>query len=384
MAEHRTPFMNRITDRMSLSSGSGIHKIKHTGFTISTIHFFLILSLLVVSQGYSQDNPAKNRTLYVSPGGNDAWSGSLPAPNTQQTDGPLKTLTAARDKVRHLKSTDAVAGRIQVFLRSGNYYLEQTLELTEQDAGTKDMPIVYAAYGEEAVRLIAGRPVSSFLPVTTPEILTRFKDECRGSILQADLKAQGITDFGNIVSRGFGRSLAPAGLELFFQHKPMTVARWPNTGWVTIDKVPAGPEGGKFTYTESQPGTWQKSDQIWIHGFWTHDWADSYERIKSIDPTTRTIETYPPHGIYGYSEKHRYYVLNVLEELDTPGEWYLDSSSGILYFWPPAPLTEEMPIVSMVNTIIAMRNCAYTTIQGMTLECTRGTAVEIHGGTANT
>ncbi|MBN2513494.1 MAG: right-handed parallel beta-helix repeat-containing protein [Sedimentisphaerales bacterium] len=356
---------------------------RYTGFALGPFLFFFIAALVIVPQSSSQANTTQGRSLFISLDGNDAWSGSLPGPNTQKTDGPLKTLTAARDKIRQLKSTETIAGPIHVQLRGGNYYLEQTFELAEQDAGTKASPVVYAAYGEENVRLIAGRQVGSFVPVTAPAILNRLKKDCRTSVLQTDLKAQGINDYGKTVSRGFGRPFAPAGLELFFQHKPMTLARWPNTGWVKIDKVPAGPDGGKFTYTESQPGTWQKSDQVWIHGFWTHDWADSYERIKSIDPATKTIETHPPHGIYGYSENHRYYVLNVLEELDAPGEWYLDGGSGMLYFWPPAPLTADGAIVSIVNTIISMKNCSYTTVQDMTLECSRGTAVEIHGGTGN-
>jgi hypothetical protein len=366
------PFRSQID-----SSKYGGVKKNATGFVFAVLFF-------IAPHVYSQGHYAKDRTLYVSPGGNDAWSGSLSAPNAQQTDGPMRTLTAARNRVRQLNSANTGSGPIGVLLRGGEYYLEEGLELTEQDAGTKDAPIVYAAYEKEDVRLIAGLRVGSFTPVTDTEILGRFKKECRGSILQADLKAQGITDFGILVSRGFGRSISPAGLELFFQNKPMTVARWPNTGWVNIDKVPAGPEGGKFTYTESQPDTWQNSDQIWVHGFWTHDWADTYERIKSIDPASKTIETYPPHGVYGYSENHRFYVLNVLEELDMPGEWYLDRSSGMLYFWPPASLAGDMPIVSMLNTLISMRNCSYTSIEGMTLECSRGTAVEIHGGRANT
>ena len=160
----------------------------------------------------------------------------------------------------------------------------------------------------------------------------------------------------------------------------MTLARWPNTGWLLIDTVPQGPEGGGFTYAEDRPDTWAVQEDIWVHGFWTHDWADSFEHVKSIDPATNTITTYPPHGVYGYSEKHRYYFLNVMEELDTPGEWYLDDSRGVLYLWPPASLENEMPIVSMTDTIFSLQDCSHVTFSSMTLECTRSTAVRITGG----
>ena len=57
--------------------------------------------------------------------------------------------------------------------------------------------------------------------------------------MQVDLKALGITDFGQMRSRGFGRPLTPAHCELFFGGRPMTLARWPNEGeWEHIAGYP--------------------------------------------------------------------------------------------------------------------------------------------------
>jgi hypothetical protein len=342
---------------------------------------FVLLLLLPINA--QTDSPSITH-LYVSPTGSDAWSGRPAEANAEHTDGPLQTLTAARDAVRQLKAANTVPGEIRIHLRGGTYFLDRPLELTSEDSGTETAPVMYTAYEGETVRLMGGREVHGFQPVADLDMLNRFKQECRGSILQSDLKAQGITDFGTLVSRGFGRAVAPAGLELFYRDERMTVARWPNTGWAKIAAVPNGPNGGQFTYSEETPGTWAKNDDIWVHGFWTQDWADSYERIKSIDPATKTIETHPPHGIYGYSEGHRYYVLNVPEELDSPGEWYLDRSRGVLYFWPPAPIADgEPPIVSIAESALVLNNCSYITFRGMTLEGTRGTAVRITGGVGN-
>ncbi len=38
----------------------------------------------------------------------------------------------------------------------------------------------------------------------------------------------------------------------------------------------------------------------------------------------------------------RYFVENILEELDSPGEWYLDRAGRKLYLWPKTPLTEQV------------------------------------------
>jgi hypothetical protein len=48
--------------------------------------------------------------LYVSPNGNDSWSGRLASPNRTRTDGPFATLERARDAIRALKRAGQAAG----------------------------------------------------------------------------------------------------------------------------------------------------------------------------------------------------------------------------------------------------------------------------------
>ncbi len=38
-------------------------------------------------------------------------------------------------------------------------------------------------------------------------------------------------------------------------------------------------------------------------------------------------------------ENNHFYVENVFEELDTPGEWFFDEDHGKLYFWPNTTLS---------------------------------------------
>ncbi len=170
------------------------------------------------------------------------------------TDGEVKTLVEARDRVRQIRASGREAGAVHIIVRGGTYFVNEPLHLAQQDGGTEGAPVVYQAKQGETVRLVAGREVKGFKPVTDEAVLKRLKQECRGSILQVDLKAQGITDFGKLVSRGFGRSISPAGLELFYQGRPMTMARYPDEGWLLIDQAPKGADGGAFTYREDRPG----------------------------------------------------------------------------------------------------------------------------------
>ncbi|HSZ56978.1 MAG TPA: right-handed parallel beta-helix repeat-containing protein, partial [Tepidisphaeraceae bacterium] len=128
-------------------------------------------------------------------------------------------------------------------------------------------------------------------------------------------------------------------------------------------------------------GRWKQDDNIWVHGYWAYDWANSYERVASIDTERRLIKTAEPYGIYGFRKGQRLYFLNVLEELDSPGEWYLDAATGILYFWPPAPLSPGSVRVSLVERpLLHLQNVSNLTLRGLTIECTRGDAVRIEGG----
>jgi hypothetical protein len=87
-------------------------------------------------------------TLYVATTGNDRWSGSLPAPNSDGNDGPLRTITAARDRIRAARQTDRLTAPVNVSIREGTYRISEPLVFEPQDSGSND-PVTYAAYPGE-------------------------------------------------------------------------------------------------------------------------------------------------------------------------------------------------------------------------------------------
>jgi len=320
--------------------------------------------------------------FFVSPDGNDNWSGRSAEPNEVMPDGPFATLERARDAIRALRRDGLIPrGGVTVYLRGGIHLREAPFTLTAEDGGTEASPIVYCPYDGGEVRLVGGKQVNGFEEVTDPAVLARLDPRARGHVLQADLRSQGITDYGDLQRRGFGCPILPSALELFFQDEPMQLARWPNDNWTKIVAVPNGQNGGAFVYEGDRPARWKDVEDVWVHGYWTYDWADSYEKIKAIDLNNHEVTTYEPHGVYGYTVSQRYYFLNVLEELDDAGEWYLDRKAGILYFWPPAPAADGKAFVSTLEgPIVSMQNVSYVSLRGLTFECTRGSAVVIVGG----
>ena len=323
--------------------------------------------------------------FYVATNGSDGWSGKRPAPNSSRTDGPFATLEGARDAIRKLKTGHSMEDMpVTVQLRGGTFYREKTFELTAADSGSLKSPIVYRAYRDEPAPIVGGVEARGWKPVTDPAILARLDPAARGHVLQANLGAQGITNLGALQRRGFGIGVTSGSLELMFQDKPMTLARWPNDGWAMTTGAPAGQNGGKFTFEGDRPKRWTTAEDVWVHGYWTYDWADSCEKVHSIDLEKHEITTEPPHGVYGYSPGKRFFAFNILEELDEPGEWYLDRKSGILYFWPPAPIEQGHPIVSMLETpLFRLTGVSFTTLRGLTFEDGRASGVVASGGESN-
>ena len=252
------------------------------------------------------------------------------------------------------------------------------------------------AYGGESVILLGGRRIDGFQPVAG-ESRERLAAAAREHVLQADLRQLGIDDFGSLHSRGFGRPTVAAHCELLFDGRPMTLARWPNEGeWTQIAGFPEataqddghGTKFGNledgFLYDGDRPNHWQDTSDLWVHGYWSWDWANSYERVAVLDTQQRLIKTASPFGQYGFRTGQRFYFLNVLEELDQPGEWFLDRKSGTLYFWPPEESAGHVTVISLLDQpFVRFSNVSHTTIQGLTLEAARGNAVEIQGGSGN-
>lgn len=75
----------------------------------------------------------------------------------------------------------------------------------------------------------------------------------------------------------------------------------------------------------------------------------------------------------------RWYAFNLLSELDSPGEYYLDRDRGLAYCWPPQEEVAEAVLSSSAG-IIRASEVSNVTFRGITMEGCRGTAVDVIGG----
>ena len=336
----------------------------------------LSMMLAVIIQGAATVNAdVAPLHLYVSTDGDEARNGRRPSM-------AFRTLERARDEIRDRKASGKLpeSGAI-VEIRAGTHELREPLQLTAEDSGTEAGPIVYRAQEGAEVRLSGGREVTGWEPVTDEAVLSRMPDEAPGSVLQATVD---VDDLGEVATVG-------KRLELFFNDEPMTLARWPNEGFVKIVDITGvepheihgipGDKVGKFVYDDDRPLRWKDEQDVWLHGYWFWDWSDSFERVTNIDTDQKIIDLAEPYHGYGYRKGQRYYALNVLAELDQPGEFYLDRDTKTLYFWPPSDVDEGRAVVSVLPSLINMNATSHVTFEGFTLEATRGTVVSMTAAT---
>ena len=307
-------------------------------------------------------------TLFVSTTGSDGNPGTRGR--------PFATIGRARDAIRAARAAGKWRGGITVEVAAGRYELTEPLTFGPADSGAVRSPVEYRAQKGAQVRILGGRSISGWKPVTDAAQHSRLAPEARGHVVQSDLTALGVTDLQGINSTQVYQS--DPGIELFFGGKPMTLARYPNEGYMHIADLVGG--DGTFATDDARPFAWGGEREVWLHGFWMWDWADERKKVESIDTGARVIRLAKPNHAYGMKKGQWFYAENVLAELDAPGEWYVDRDSGTLYFWPPTPIAGSDAVVSVVRDLLRFEGCSHVTLRGLTIEDGRGSGVVVKGG----
>ena len=287
---------------------------------------------------------AKKRTIFVAPNGNDAADGSR--------DNPVATLAKAFEIAQSWakEANDQNGNAVVVQLADGVYRVERTAALD----GVSNV-VVKPASGAKAV-LTGTVEVDNFQALSdgaktskaVADAASRFQEAARSKIFVADLKAAGVEDCGRLATRGYGvgEKVAPIP-SLYVDGESQTLARWPNVGDAALDfgdVVSQGEVNGKKTTTLrfdfDRPNGWKLSgnadaDDIWAFGLYVWEWAANFRRVEKIDRDAKTLTVDYPDA----NGRFHYYFVNVLEELDAPGEYYVDRNAGLLYFYAPDALS---------------------------------------------
>ncbi|MFA5058152.1 MAG: right-handed parallel beta-helix repeat-containing protein, partial [Opitutaceae bacterium] len=258
--------------------------------------------------------------FFIAPNGNDRWSGKLPLPNAEGTDGPFATLARARDAVRqviqHPRDQD-----VRVLIRGGTYDLARTVVFGPEDSAPDGRQITYAAFPDETPVFSSGVRIGPWKKLTVADEPPGLPAGASGHLWVADAPKQlgsfkALYDGGSELPRARGKGFQPlqsfddptaSRSKLHFPHGALK-------NWANLQDV-----------------------ELVIRPQWP--WIVNILPLASVDEATDIATT----GIDGtfhlvkmtwLPPDESVWVENVIEALDQPGEWVLNTSTGKLYLWP--------------------------------------------------
>ncbi|MBQ6676508.1 MAG: right-handed parallel beta-helix repeat-containing protein [Clostridia bacterium] len=321
---------------------------------------------------------SNRNTFYVSPDGSDGATG--------KADDPIRTIKEAFDRVRGL-------GGAKIVLRGGDYDLTETLQLGPDHSGTAESPLVVTVEKGEKARVSTSKkiPASAFSHDAGDAFLLKFKPEVRDRVVCTDLPSLGITDLGSVSAprKHHGNAWGSA---LVFNGRILDLARYPNAGetpfhttgkiWSTGFDEEGNERPWEMEIDDDRVYAWADDDEIYVYGALTYDWIIMRGKVAGFDKEKRTVigeKPFAGDAIIG-SPDNDFCFTNVPEELDAPGEWYLDRKTGKLYLIPPYGELKDEDDIRFVTghcDVLTVRGAKYVLIDGLDIGRCGGAAINV-------
>jgi Right handed beta helix region len=288
----------------------------------------------------------KGIQYFVSPSGNDAWSGQYSSPNKSDTDGPFKTIEHAQEIVR-----SQIAGNmtrdVEVLIGGGNYYLDKPLSFNEHDSGQNGFEVIYRNIEGETPVLYGGERILTW-------------QTYRDGIYVADLASGSV-------------------FHTLYENEDRAVqARSPNEGYFRATSINGearrqfGFKSEGFPVLEPKAGIMA---YIWPAGIdGDINWVAQFARVQDINYDAGVVTLETPVAREINTGGSRYFLQGALSLLDRPGEFYFDPTASKLYYWPlQEPIAQQHIVVPRMHRVIEVAGSSLSSVvhnmrfQGLTL-----------------
>jgi hypothetical protein len=243
-------------------------------------------------------------------------------------------------------------------------------------------------------------PLSAMVAANADFINAVINKPASGKILQYNLRDAGIDDYGEISLRGFLISdEKEAQAELSLNGQMQQLARWPNDDYTGLIKPADNSDeygkrskagianGCSFRVDFDRPSRWSKPEDVWLAGTLGPNYNFDYYPVSRFDAEEKRV--YLSRGaLQKYYTEPYYRFENIPEELDAPGEYYIDRQSGMLYFYPPENTPENSVLTITMstptldygagkapNSMFRLDNCKNISFENLTFKGGRGSAV---------
>ena len=249
---------------------------------------------------------------------------------TSHVIGPFNTIQEAQTAVRATHGLDPKHPLIvQV---NGTTALSGPLVFDATDSGTPASPISYVAVNHSAVT--GGKLLAGWYHVN-------------GSVWAANVGALRFR-------------------QLFINGKRMTPARTPNQGYFQVDGTPDYHNPVRFKFRNGQ------MSERWVGGqvVLLQTWGEERLPITAVDPATSTVTLANQLLPWTVEANARFWVEDVAEFLDSPGEWFLDRNAGIVYYWakPGEDVSSDEIIAPVTQTLLVLNGVHDVSFLGFDFE----------------
>jgi len=351
-------------------------------------------------------------------------------------DNPYKTIRYATDRHRE-------AGTV-ICLREGTYPFSDNLEAAARIKATEELPYFITSYPGEEVIVTGGTEIdgSLFKNITDTEIMQRLDPGVIDKVLVADLSqlipdgnygsittsnapvlfvgdskyqiarwpnsgmttmkkcpveiadtndgtankldnvvSNGVIDAG-AVTTGIGSS---CGQYRQYSKRATELNRAATEANGGVETIVSKDTGIEFCVDDLTPFSWVNTGDIWMYGSFYTEWTHNHFKIAEFNAETESIRTTSGLG-WGsrWNSGNKFYYYNILEELDAPGEWFLDKETGKLYIYPVGDITdEEIVYATKTDAMWRLYYMENIIVNGIKFRHSRGMAVEIQKGTNN-
>ncbi len=270
-------------------------------------------------------------------------------------DRPFNDIASALSKVKGLKGYSQAT----VILREGKYFLKNTLDLSSKQ---ENMNITIKGYEDECVEILGGVKVnySSAKPIEDLGIYKSLRSSARDKIVSIDLKSYNISDYGSFSLDGKKNKTAA---QLYYNEKPLTVARYPNFGYDNFKNVSAQNGTASVKYGELFNSNWRKESNPLITYYETSGFV-SYNTDVDFDSIEPVFNVKKAGGL---AENGRFYLWNMLSEIDLPGEYYIDTENDILYLYPVSDnMGDTLVLSTLTKNLVNISYSKNITLENLT------------------
>lgn len=305
---------------------------------------------------------------------------------------PFQSLEEARDAARNVSDAP-----VTVLVGEGHYVFRNGLVFSAQDSGSPDRRVVYRAVSDESVRISSGVvvPDAMLKEITDPALAERLPEAGRGAIRALSLDEAGLEV--NALRDNFrGLEL----MEVFWNGERLPLSRWPGNGKYSlietvIDNGITPGSNGTFVFRGDEPLGWQGAveDGLWLRGFWRVPWVIEAVRVGSIDAEARTITLAAPvsngigskynrapgNGVGPGSSEEPWEAFNLLEAMDSPGEWAIRFIDNTLYLFLPDS-EGELLVSDNREPVVKLDGVSHFSFEGFQVDSGLGDGVRVEGG----